>query len=193
MANGPTRLWMGLALGSVLIVGLSAGLLADRLLAERQVVDVEKAAPKKTRDAHPPTFHFDCPDSEATPAAATGNAGPQEHLDVARSEAFRKHRSGMTRRMARRLELEAEQVEALEPIVEQAMLKGSRYWSSARDEFCSMQREFHRQVSELLSPEQAVRFDEMRLELMERGRRRGDRDHDGHGRRGDGDSPGGCR
>ena len=73
--------------------------------------------------------------------------------------------------MARHLDLEAEQVEALEPIVEQAMLRGRRYWSGARDEFCSMQREFHRQVSELLSPEQAVRFNEMRLELTERGRR----------------------
>ncbi len=180
MANGPTRLWMGLALGSVLIVGLSAGLLADRLLAERQVVDVEQAAPEKTRDAHPPTFHFDCPDSEATPAATTGNADSQEHLDAARSEEFRKHRSRTTRRMARRLDLEAEQVEALEAIVEQAMLRGLRYWSGARDEFCSMQREFHRQVSELLSPDQAVRFDEMRLELTERGRRhrgRNDGDH----------------
>ncbi len=180
MANGSTRLWMGLALGSVLVVGLSAGLLANRLLAERQVVEVEEAAPEKTRDAHPSTFHFDCPDSDATPAATTGNAGSEEHLDAARSEAFRKHRSKMAGRMARRLDLEPEQVEALEPIVEQAMLRGHRYWSGARDEFCSMQREFHRQVSELLSPDQAVRFDEMRLELMERGRRhrgRNDGDH----------------
>ncbi len=187
MANGPTRLWMVLALGSVLIVGLSAGLLADRLLAERQVVEVEKAAPEKTRGAHPPTFHFDCPDPEATPAAATGNAGSQERPDAAHSEEFLKHRSRTTRRMARHLDLEAEQVEALEPIVEQAMLRGRRYWSGARDEFCSMQREFHRQVSELLSPEQAVRFDEMRLELTERGRRHRGRNDDDHR------DSGGCR
>ena len=71
MANGPTRLWMVLALGSVLIVGLSAGLLADRSWLSARSVEVEKAAPEKTRGAHPPTFHFDCPDPEATPAAAT--------------------------------------------------------------------------------------------------------------------------
>ncbi len=180
MANGPTRLWMGLALGSVLVVGLSAGLLVDRLLAERQAADVEAAAHAKTRGAHTTMFHFDCRGAEESRAATTDNGDSEAHAEAARSDASREHRSKMTRRMARQLELEPEQVEALEPIVEQAMLSGHRYWSGARDEFCSMQREFHRQVSELLSPDQAVHFDEMRLELTERGRRhrgRNDGDH----------------
>lgn len=193
MSNGPTKLWMGVALGSVLVVGLSAGLVADRLLPERRAAVKEQ----ETRtEAHPPRssmFHFDCPEQD--PSETTASPAPEAPADAARSEAFDEHRSKMTRRMARRLELDAEQIAALEPIVGEAMMRGRHYWTGARDEFCAMQRDFHRQVGELLRPDQAVRFDEMRRDLWERSRRHGDRDHDGRGRgrRGDGDSPGDCR
>lgn len=193
MSNGPTRLWMGVALGSVLVVGLSAGLVADRLLPERRAAVKEQ----KTRtEAHPPRssmFHFDCRGLEQDPGETTAIPAPEAPADAARSEAFDEHRSKMTRRMARRLELDAEQIAALEPIVGEAMVRGRLYWSGARDEFCAMQRDFHRQVGELLRPDQAVRFDEMRRDLWERSRRHEDRDHDGRGRRGDSDSPGDCR
>ena len=194
MSNGPTKLWMSVALGSVLVVGLSAGLVADRLLPER------RAAVKKqeTRTgAHPPPasmFHFDCRGSEEADETAASPA-PESRADAARSEAFDEHRSKMTRRMARRLELDPEQIAALEPIVGEAMIRGRDYWTGARDEFCAMERDFHRQVGELLRPEQAVRFDEMRRDLWEGSRRHGDRDHNGRGRgrRGDGGSPGECQ
>lgn len=193
MSNGPTKLWMGVALGSVLVVGLSAGLVADRLLPERRAAVKEQ----ETRtEAHPPRssmFHFDCPEQD--PSETTASPASEAPADAARSEGFDEHRSKMTRRMARRLELDAEQVAALEPIVGEAMMRGRIYWTGARDEFCAMQRDFHRQVGELLRPDQAVRFDEMRRDLWERSRRHGDRDHDGRGggRRGDGGSPGDCR
>ncbi|MYB19624.1 MAG: hypothetical protein F4Y16_11650 [Holophagales bacterium] len=194
MPNGPTKLWMSVALGSVLVVGLSAGLVADRLLPERRAT-VKK---QETRtEAHPPRssmFQFDCPDAEEDDET-TASPAPAASADAARSEAFDEHRSKMTRRMARRLELDPDQIAALEPIVGEAMLRGRLYWTGARDEFCAMQRDFHREVEELLRPDQAVRFDEMRRGLWERSRRHEDRDHDGHGRgrRGDGGSPGECQ
>ena len=195
MPNGPTKLWMGVALGSVLVVGLSAGLVADRLLPERRAADKKQ----ETRtEAHPPPpsmFHFDCRDSEEGPGDATASSTPEAPADAARSEEAAEYRAKVTRRMARHLELDPEQIAALEPIVGEAMVRGRLYWTGARDEFCALQREFHRQVGELLRPDQAVRFDEMRRDLWDRSRRHGDRDHDGpgRGRHGDGDSPGDCR
>lgn len=203
------RLWMGVALGSVLVVGLSAGLLADRLLAERGGAETKGAAEAPAHAARSSAFHFDCRDREESPAGAANVPAPEAGADAgaepAESEAFLEHRSKMTHRMARRLELDPEQIEALEPIVGEAMVRGRLYWTGARDEFCAMQRDFHRQVGELLRPDQAERFDEMRQDLWRRGGHRGDRDRDGrdgHGRRderghrgdrADDGSPGECR
>lgn len=204
-----TRLWMGIALGSVLVVGLSAGLLADRFLADRGGAEARETAHAPSHDARTSAFHFDCREREenaaeeaTAPAPDAGAEAAQSEAaqsEAAHSEAFLEHRSKMTHRMARRLELDADQIEALQPIVGEAMVRGRLYWTEARDEFCAMQRDFHRQVGELLRPDQAARFDEMRRELWERGRRygerRGDRDRDGHGhgRRDDDGSPGECR
>ena len=197
MSNGPTKLWMSVALGSVLVVGLSAGLVADRLLPERRAAEKKQDAP-----AHAPgsssMFHFDCRGWEEDANETAASSAPEAAADAVRSEAFAEHRSKMTHRMARRLELDAEQIEALEPIVGEAMVRGRGYWTGARDEFCAMQRDFHRQVGELLRPDQAARFDEMSRELWQRGRRHGgheDRDQDGRGRgrRGADGSPGECR
>lgn len=194
MSNGPVKLWMSVALGSVLVVGLSAGLVADRLLPERRAAVKKQETRTEEHAPRSSMFHFDCRDREED-SETTASPAPEAPADSARSEAFDEHRSKMTRRMARRLELDAEQLAALEPIVGEAMIRGRLYWTDARDEFCAMQREFHRQVGELLRPDQAVRFDEMRRDLWERSRRHGDHDHDGHGRgrRGDGDSTGDCR
>lgn len=183
--NGPVKLWMGVALGSVLVVGLSAGLVADRLLPER----TEAHAPRSSM------FHFDCRGRDGDPTEATASPAPEAPDEAARSEAFEDHRSKMTRRMARRLELDPEQIAALEPIVGEAMIRGRHYWSGARDEFCAMQREFHRQVGELLRPDQVVRFDEMRKESWERSRHHGDGGRDGRdrGRRGGDGPPGECQ
>lgn len=194
MSNGPTKLWMSVALGSVLVAGLSAGLVADRLLPERAAVKKQETR----TEAHAPRssmFHFDCRDSEQDASEATASPAPEPPAGAARSEAFDEHRSKMTRRMARRLELDPEQIAALEPIVGEAMMRGRRYWTGARDDFCAMQRDFHRQVGELLRPDQAVRFGEMRRDLWDRSRRHEDRDHDdrGRGRRGDGESGGECQ
>lgn len=195
MSNGPTKLWMSVALGSVLVVGLSAGLVADRLLPERRAAAEKQETATEAHAPRSSMFHFDCRGWEQDASEATASRAPAASADVARSEAFDEHRSKMTRRMARRLELDPEQITALEPIVGEAMIRGRHYWSGARDEFCAMQRDFHRQVGELLRPEQAVRFDEMRRDLWEGSRRHGDRDHDGRGRgrRGDGGSPGECQ
>ena len=201
MANGATRLWMGVALGSVLVVGVSAGLLADRFLPERGPAESEGTEPAPAHAGRSSSmFHFDCRDEDGSPDGAAASSAPEAPEDPARAAAFEEHRSKMTHRMARRLDLEAEQIEALEPIVGEAMVRGRRYWTGARDEFCAMQGDFHRQVGELLRPDQAARFDEMRRDLWERGRRHEDRDHerrdpDRHGRgRGAGDgSPESCR
>ena len=182
---------MGVALGSVLVVGLSAGLLADRFLAERGGAETKAASEAPAHAARPSAFHFDCREREESSAEATDAPAPDAGAEPAESEAFHEHRSKMTHRMARRLELDPEQIEALEPIVGEAMVRGRLYWTWARDEFCAMQRDFHRQVGELLRPDQAARFDEMRQDLWRRGGHRGDRDrdgrdgHDGHGRRDD--------
>ena len=227
IANGRTRLWMGLALGSVLVVGLSAGLLADRLLAdrglaERRGADARQSHAARQHDGSASVFHFDCRGWEDGRTATTGDALTEERSsevrsetsdavssDAARSESLREHRSRVTHRMARRLELDPDQVEALEPIMGEAMERSRRYWTGARDDFCTMQRDFHRQVSELLTPEQATRFDEMRHRIraaghphakrsvdessnprMERGRRHGDGDSGRDGHRGE---AGNCR
>ena len=196
MSNGPTKLWMSVALGSVLVVGLSAGLVADRLLPERRAAEKKQGTPA---EAHAPgsssMFHFDCRGWEEDANESTASSAPKAAASAARSEAFGEHRSKMTHRMAQRLELDAEQIEALEPMVGEAMVRGRRYWTGARDEFCAMQRDFHRQVGELLRPDQAARFDEMSRELWQRGRRHEDRNHDGRGRgrRGDDGSLGECR
>ncbi len=194
MSNGPTKLWMSVALGSVLIVGLSAGLVADRLLPERRAAVKER----ETRtESHPPRssmFHFDCRDREEESETAASPA-PEAPADAARSAAADEYRTKVTRRMARRLELDPEQIAALEPIVGEAMERGRLYWTGARDEFCAMQRDFHRQVGELLRLDQTVRFDEMLRDPWDRNRRYEDRDRDdrGRGRRGDGDSLGECQ
>ncbi len=184
-SNGATKLWMSVALGSVLVAGLSAGLAANRFLPERRF-DAKKAKKQETRtEAHASrssVFHFDCRGWEENPSGAPA--------DAARSEISDDHRSKMTRRMARRLELDSDQIAALEPIVGEAMVRGRLYWTGARDEFCALQRDFHRQVEELLRPDQAVRFDEMRRDLWDRNRTREDRERGDRGRRGDGDSPG---
>lgn len=175
MPNGRTRLWMGLALGSVLIVGLSAGLLADRLLAERKGGDARRsdaaAAHRDRGSDRGSMFHFDCRDREDDSAAPAGNGASDVQLDDVqpddvqpdedRSEEIREHGARVAQRMARRLELDPEQVEAFEPIVEEAMEQSRRYWKGARNDFCAMQRDFHQQVSELLRPDQAARFHEM--------------------------------
>ena len=193
---------MGIALGSVLVVGLSAGLLADRLLADRDGAETKGAAEAPAQGARPSAFHFDCDEGEESAADAADAAAPEAQSEAAQfeaaqsqathSEAFLEHRSKMTHRMARRLELDPDQIEALQPIVGEAMVRGRLYWTEARDEFCAMQRDFHRQVGELLRPDQAVRFDEMRQDLWRRGGHRGDRDRGG--RDGHGDDPAGeCR
>ncbi len=198
IANGRTRLWMGLALGSVLVVGLSAGLLADRLLADRGLAerggaDARQSHTARRHDDSASVFHFDCRGWEDGRTGTTGDALTEERSsevrseapsdaapsdavlsdavtsDAARSESLREHRSKVTHRMARRLELDPDQVEALEPIMGEAMERSRRYWTGARDDFCAMQRDFHRQVSELLRPEQAARFDEMRYRIRAAG------------------------
>ncbi|MCY3932492.1 MAG: hypothetical protein OXH70_12300 [Acidobacteria bacterium] len=185
---------MSVALGSVLVVGLSAGLVADRLLPERRAAEKKQDAPAEAHTAGSSSmFHFDCRGWEEDTNQTAASSAPEAAAGAARSEAFAEHRLKMTHRMARRLELDAEQIEALEPIVGEAMVRGRRYWTGARDEFCAMQRDFHRQVGELLRPDQAARFDEMSRELWQRGRRHEDRDQDGRGRRGDGGAPGECR
>ncbi len=181
MANGSMKMWMGLALGSVLVVGVSAGLVADRLLAERSAVDKEPKTSSRTHDDRRSMFHFDCRGWEEEQAEATASPPGEGQADAVDPVSYDEYRSKVTHRMARRLELDAEQIEALEPIVGEAMERGRLYWTGARDEFCAMQRDFHRQVGALLRPDQAVLFDEMSEELWKRGRR-----HDGRGRDGSG-------
>ena len=196
MTNSPTKLWMSVALGSVLVVGLAAGLVADRLLPERRAAEKKQDTPAEAHASRSSSmFHFDCRGWEEDADEAAATPAPEAAAGAADSEAFAEHRSKMTHRMARRLELDAEQIEALEPVVGEAMVRGRRYWTGARDEFCAMQRDFHRQVGELLRPDQAARFDEMSRELWQRGRRHEDRNRDGRGRghRGDDGSPGECR
>lgn len=183
MSNGPTKLWMSVALGSVLVVGLSAGLVADRLLPERRAAEKKQDTPAAAHASGSSSmFHFDCRGWEEDADEAAATPAPEAAAGTPRSEAFAEHRSKMTHRMARRLELDAEQIEALEPLVGEAMVRGRRYWTGARDEFCAMQRDFHRQVGELLRPDQAVLFDEMSEELWKRGRRHDRRGRDRNGR-----------
>ena len=191
MAGGRARAWMGLALGSVLVLGLSAGLLADRLLVDRDGERDGRRDRSREHGSGPPMLHFDCRSWEENQASAAGGDEPAEQTRTVDGDRLREHSSRAAERLGKRLELDPEQIEALGPIVADAMSRSRVYWRGARDEFCAMQMHFHQQVSGLLSPDQAVRFDEWRAELAERGRRhgsgyRGDRNRDG------GDS-GGCR
>lgn len=191
MAGGRARAWMGLALGSVLVLGLSAGLLADRLLVDR---DGERDGRRDRSHAHgagPEMLHFDCRSREENEASATGGLGPAEQRRTIDADRLREHSARAAERLGRRLELEPEQIEALEPIVADAMSRSRVYWRGARDEFCAMQMHFHQQVSELLSPDQAARFDEWTAKLAERGQRHGS-GHPGDRNR-DGEDSGGCR
>ncbi len=230
IANGSGRLWMGVALGSVLVVGVAAGLAAERLLAERDAPEASRQDRAQAHGDRPPPLHFDCRGWEESQAELSGGAedsgvrestGPSReaaadrtpaetpaHLDAADAaspelaSALERHRSRFTERMKRRLDLDPEQVEALAAIVDEAMIRGRRYWAGARDAFCAMQRDFDSQVEELLRPDQALRFDEMRRDLWDRRPRQGTRDHDHdhdddregkrHGGRRDDGSPGEC-
>ncbi len=182
MANGSMKMWMGLALGSALVVGVSAGLVADRLLAERSAVETEPKASSRTHDDRRSRFHFDCRGWEEEQAEGTASPPGEGQPAAANSDSYVEYRSKVTHRMAGRLELDAAQIEALEPIVGEAMERGRLYWTGAHDEFCAMQKDFHRQVGALLRPDQAVRFDEMSEELWKRGRRHYGRGRDGSGR-----------
>ena len=185
------RLWMWLALGSVLVFGLSAGLLADRFLGERGGGRDKRAAGSEARSARQPMFHFDCQASQESAAGAAADSGPGPEAGPRLSERLRGHSAGATQRLAHRLELDPEQTETLRAIMEDAMVQSSHYWVSARDEFCTMQEEFHRNVGEMLDAEQAARFDEWRSELADRSRHRGGRHRGTHSS--DGSDSGGCR
>ena len=136
-------------------------------------------------------FHFDCQAWEESEAAAAVDPEPEREAAATSSKPASDYSSGATSRLARRLELDPEQTEALQPIMEGAMARSRQYWMTARDEFCAMQEDFHRNVNAMLRPEQAARFDEWTKELAERGRHRGGR-HRG-ARKSDGTETGGCR
>ena len=185
------RLWMWLALGSVLVLGLSAGLLADRFLMERGAGEPEGTVGSQAHAIRPPMFHFDCQAWEESVAAAAADPGRAPETEAPPLDLRREHSTRATDRLAHRLEFDSGQTEALQAIVETAMVRSRRYWVTARDDFCAMQEEFHRNVSEMLQPEQAARFEDWRRELGERSR------HHGGRRRGarpsDGTESGGCR
>ena len=191
MVGGRARAWMGLALGSVLVVGLSAGLLADRLLVDRDGEKGERRDRSHSHGTGPPMLHFDCRSWEENEAAAAGGREPAEQTRTVDADRLREYSTRAAERLGKRLELEPEQIEALGPIVADAMSRSRVYWSGARDEFCAMQMHFHQQVSELLSPDQAARFDVWTAELAERGGRHGS-GHRGDRSR-DGEDSGGCR
>ncbi len=174
------KLWMSVAFVSVLIVGLAAGLVADRLLTGHGAAGRGREDLAPQRDGRSSKIRFDCRDRDEGLAAAAAASSPDTTpADDAMSEAFDRRRSSLTRRMARRLELDAQQVELLEPIVGEAMARSRRYWTEAREEFCAMQRDFHQQVGELLRPDQTALLDDMRRDLLEWPRR----DEDGDRRR----------
>ena len=191
MSNGRMRVWMWLALGSVLVLGLSAGLLADRLLGERGGKRTEAPAHPQAHAPRPAMFHFDCRAWEESEGAAAADAGGDGQTETAPTDRLSEHSSRATKRLARRLELDPEQIEALAPIVADAMNRSRVYWIGARDEFCAMQGDFHQGMSELLRPEQAERFDEWRSELAERSRRHTNGHRGEHP--GNGPESGGCR
>ena len=179
-AQGRTRVWMAVALGSVLVVGMSAGLLGDRLLLEREDRTAGKPQNRGPDDrVGASRFHFDCrgwDDGAAEAAEASASQGtPPEGA----SDGLQEHSARMAGHLARRLELDGAQIKALEPVVKGAMVRSRGYWGNARDEFCAMQSDFNQQVTELLRPDQAARFDELSNELAKRSRRHGD------GRRGE--------
>lgn len=185
------RPWMWLALGSVLVLGLSTGLLADRLLGERGGGRDKRADGSEARAARQPMFHFDCRGSRENAAGAAVAPDPGQDAGLRLSDRLREHSVGATQHLAHRLELDPEQTETLRPIMEAAMVRSRHYWVRARDEFCAMQEEFHRSVGEVLNEEQAARFDAWRSELADRSRRHGGR-HRGARSSGGPDS-GGCR
>ncbi len=186
------RLWMWLTLGSVLVLGLSAGLLADRFLMERGGGKTKGMAGSRDHAARPPMFLFDCQAWEESVTAAAADPGRAPETEAPPPpDRHREHSTRATDRLAHRLELDSGQTEALQAIVETAMVRSRRYWVTARDDFCAMQQEFHRNVSEMLQPEQATRFEEWRRELADRSRHHGGR-HRG-ARSSDGTESGGCR
>ena len=185
------RLWMWLALGSVLVLGLSVGLLADRFLMERGAGKPRGMAGSQAHAPRPSMFHFDCQAWEESVAAAATDPGRAPESEAPPPDLQREHSTRATDRLAHRLELDSGQTEALQAIVDGAMVRSRHYWATARDEFCAMQQEFHRNVSEMLQPEQAARFDEWRKELADRSRHHGGR-HRG-ARSSDGTESGGCR
>ena len=121
MAGGRARAWMGLALGSVLVLGLSAGLLADRLLVDRDAGRGERRDRSHEHGSGPPMLHFDCRSWEENEASAAGGLEPAEQTETTNADRLREHSARAAERLGRRLELEPEQIAALEPIMADAM------------------------------------------------------------------------
>ncbi len=172
--GGPVRTWMAVALGSAFVLGLSVGVVADRLF-ERDEVGAEPARTSESeRSTGRAMFHFDCRAWQEEQAALTGRVLDEEPApEAARARQHDENGVELTHRMARKLDLDAEQTVALATVVAEAMDRGRRYWSAARDDFCSMQRDFHDSVRSLLRSEQEPHFDHLERELE---RRYGSRD-----------------
>lgn len=187
------RMWMWLALGSVLVLGVSTGLLADRLFTDHggDRAKAERSGPR--HDARGPEFQFDCREWESRQTDAAADSGPETETEEADRvpRRFRDHSAKVADRLAERLELDPEQAEALVPVMEGAMIRSRSYWTTAREDFCAMQEEFRRDVTGLLRPEQAERFEEWWKKLSRHDRRHGGRHGDGHA--GESADSGGCR
>jgi hypothetical protein len=134
------RGWMWTSLALALIIGASAGVIADRLASDRP-------APQERGSGGSGFVWFTCDgrDIEADPVYPY------------RPE----HRDYLVRRLRKRLDLGAAQVSELETMLEEKRDAARRYWTETRDSYCHMQHSFRMDIRELLTPEQAQTYDEL--------------------------------
>lgn len=146
------RGWMWVSLVLALIIGVSAGVIADRLAFE------DRLGPDKGGSRGGGLLWFSCDggDIEEDPAYPY------------RPE----HRDYLVRGLRKRLDLDAEQVGALETLLEEKREGARLYWTRTRDAYCRMQSSFRSDIRGLLRPEQAEVYDELLRRVDARHRER---------------------
>ena len=133
---------MWTSVGLTLLVGLSLGLVADRILFRQ---DAALASPAPTDR---PVW-FLCSELMLDAEDQPGYYYPE------------KFRTGLLKNLSKDLDLTGAQQAELETMLESRREGAREFWESMRHAYCDVRDQFRSDIRELLEPEQRMRWDEM--------------------------------